>query len=91
MTSPSKLDISSNRLSHIGARHLLTHLSPQCLELDAHANRIGVYGCLTISNCILKSQLHELMALNLGMNGLHDEAGSEYTCFAVAWTWCVDH
>ena len=69
-----KLDISTNRLTHVGARHLLTQLTPQCLELDVHANRVGVYGCLTISNCILRSNVHHLMALNLGMNGLNDEA-----------------
>ena len=68
-----QLDLSGNRLTHVGARHLLSQLSGQCLELDLHANRIGAYGCLTISNCILRSSSHELMVLHLGLNDLQDE------------------
>jgi len=75
-----QLDLSGNRLTHVGARHLLSQLSGQCLELDLHANRIGAYGCLTISNCILRSSSHELMVLHLGLNDLQDEVSRQSDC-----------
>lgn len=66
-----RVDLRSNRLTHVGAKHIFAHLKTQeLLELNIGDNRIGYEACEALSDVLETS--FQLVALNLEGNQIGD-------------------
>lgn len=68
----NSLEMSSNRLTSVGAKTILNSLTPRTKNIDFSMNRIGKLGSQNLSR-IVRDKTNQLEVLNLEGNRLTDE------------------